>query len=397
VHALDAVGEAIRRHGVTTLWLTAGLFHVMVEQRAEDLAPLRQLVAGGGVLSPSHVQKALGTLRDGVVINGYGPTESTTFACCFRMTKSYQAGDNIPIGRPISNTTVYVLDDELCPVSVGEPGELYIGGDGLSNGYLNNPELTREKFIPDPFSAEPSARLYRTGDRVRRRPDGNLEFLGRFDDQVKILGHRIEPGEIEVALQQHPMVCQSVVVAHAAGRNEKQLVAYVTTSSPCGFSSDELKRFLAARLPHYMVPGQIVRMESLPLNRNGKVDRSALPAPERRKPDADGSARPATGLEEKITALWGRILGCRVGLDDNFFDLGGTSLRLIEMHAELTRDLTGELSITELFEYPTVRSLARRLAGMQSRVDPAFARVQDRARRQKEAFTRHRLLKGGVP
>ena len=172
----EVVGAAIRRYGVTTLWLTAGLFQLMVEQRPHDLGPLRQLLAGGDVLSPPHVRKALAALRDGVVINGYGPTENTTFSCCFPMTKDYPAGDRIPIGRPIANSTAYVLDEALRPVPVGVPGELYVGGDGLAHGYLQNPELTAEKFIPDPFARTPGARLYRTGDLCATAPTATSSF-----------------------------------------------------------------------------------------------------------------------------------------------------------------------------------------------------------------------------
>ena len=247
---LDELGAAIRRHGVTTLWLTAGLFNLMVEQRIDDLRPLRQLLAGGDVLSPPHVQKALDILEDGVVINGYGPTESTTFACCYRMKKGNRATGSIPIGRPISNTTVHMLDDELRPVPNGSPGELWIGGDGVARGYLNQPELTRQKFVPDPFSSEPGARLYRTGDLARLRPDGNIEFLGRLDNQVKISGHRIEPGEIEAALSQHPDVRQSAVVADAGQRGEKRLVAYVVgVNPPSEVPAALLKDYLAAGWP----------------------------------------------------------------------------------------------------------------------------------------------------
>jgi acyl carrier protein len=369
----------------------------MVEQRPQDLAPLRQLVAGGDVLSPPHVRQALAALRDGVVINGYGPTESTTFACCFRMAKGYVVGDNIPIGRPIANTTAYVLDEQLRQAPVGVPGELYLGGDGVAQGYLNDPELTREKFVPDPFGGEPGARLYRTGDRVRRRPDGNLEFLGRFDSQVKVLGHRIEPGEIEAAARQHPGVRQAAVVVHPAPRGEKQLVAYVVPAQPDTFSADELKRFLAGRLPPHMVPAQVVPLAGLPLNHNGKVDRAALPQPGPQAPAAAAPAQPATGPEEKVRALWARVLGCRVGLEDNFFDLGGSSLQLLEVHAELKKWCGGELAVTELFEHPTVRALARRLAGRKADLDPAFTKTQDRARRQQEAFARQRPLMRGAP
>ena len=274
---LDELGTAIRRHGVTTLWLTVDLFNLMVEQRVDDLRPLRQLLAGGDVLSPPHVQKALEILEDGVVINGYGPTESTTFACCYRMKNGYRTSSSIPIGRPISNTTVHVLDDERRPVSMGSPGELWLGGDGLARGYLNQPELTRQQFVADPFSSEPGARMYRTGDLARLRPDGNIEFLGRRDQQVKISGHRIEPGEIEAALSQHPEVRQSAVVAVAGPRGEKRLVAYVVGVNPAsGVEADQLKDYLARHLPAFMIPSVFVNLDSLPLSPNGKVDRSAL-------------------------------------------------------------------------------------------------------------------------
>jgi aspartate racemase len=378
------------------MWLTAGLFHLMVEQRAEDLAPLRQLVAGGDVLSPSHVHRALAVLRDGVVINGYGPTESTTFACCFRMNKGYQAGDSIPIGKPISNTTAYVLDKEGRPVPSGSTGELYIGGDGLARGYLNKPELTREKFVPDSFSSDPTARLYRTGDRVRACQDGVLEFLGRLDNQVKILGYRIEPGEIEALLRQHSAVTQAVVLAHVGPRREKRLVAYVVAPAAACASIDDLKDYLAARLPPYMVPAHIVRVNALPLTPNGKVDRSALPAPNPKAQELTGWIGPAAELETEIGVLWERVLHCRAGLDDNFFDLGGSSLQLMEIHAALKQELGCELGITDLFEYPTIRSLAGRVAGLTADRGPGMAQAQDRARQQKAAFARQKLLRGGV-
>jgi len=388
----DEIAAAIRRYGVTTLWLTAGLFHLVVDHCALALAPLRQLVAGGDVLSPAHVGRALEAMRDGVLINGYGPTESTTFACCYRMKKGYRPEGAIPIGRPIANTTVHVLDERLQPAPADVPGELYIGGAGLAHGYLNNAELTREKFVPDLFSADPAARLYRTGDRVRRRADGNIEFLGRFDDQAKILGHRIEPGEIEAALRQHSEVRQTVVIAQTQPSGEKRLVAYVVASSGA-FSADELKRHLADRLPPYMVPAQFVRIDRLPLTPNGKVDRSALPAPERCQPSEAAAGSPMTEMEETVRALWGRILHCAVGLEENFFDLGGSSLQLLELHAELNRMLGRRLPRTVLFEHVTVRALAGWLTGERD-LKPALAQVQERAKRQKEAFTQRKVFEG---
>jgi amino acid adenylation domain-containing protein len=387
----DELDTVIRRYGVTTLWLTAGLFHLVVEQRPAALGRLGQLVAGGDVLSPKHVRQALEAMRDGVLINGYGPTESTTFACCYRMTKSYHPGTTTPIGKPIAHTTAYVLDERLHPVPVGTPGELYIGGDGLARGYLNNPELTQEKFISDPFSSDAVGKLYRTGDRVRCLADGNLEFIGRLDSQIKIMGHRVEPGEIEATLCQHPVVHQAVVITRTLPAGEKQLLAYVVAARPHSLSTVELKRFLADRLPPYMVPAQIVPIDYLPLNANGKVDRSHLPAPERAEPVAAHVGSPLTEMEDTLLALWRGILDCSVGLDENFFDLGGTSLQLLQVHAELRR-FAPQLSMTELFEHTTVRSLAGRLAGRAS-IDATFRKVQDRAQRQKAALARQKRNK----
>lgn len=383
--APDVLADAIRRHGVTTLWLTAGLFHLMVEQRPEALAGVRQLVAGGDVLSPAHVRRALDARGAGVLVNGYGPTETTTFACCFRMTPGFDPAGGVPIGKPIAATTIRILDEQTRPVAPGEPGELYIGGDGVAAGYLNRPELTRERFVPDPL--DPAATLYRTGDRVRLRPDGNVEFLGRLDGQVKIAGHRIEPEEVEAALHQHPAVRQAVVTARALPSGEKQLVAYVVADSAT-FSPGELKRNLESRLPRHLVPAQVVRLDRLPLTLNGKVDRAALPPPEH-APTPTAAPAVAEGRDGELAAIWARVLGRPVGPEDNFFDLGGTSLQLLEVHALLTRSLGRDVPLVALFEYPTVRSLARHLFAT-AEVDSAVAATRDRARRQQEALLRRR-------
>ena len=335
--ALTDIGAAIRRHGVTTLWLTSGLFNLMVEQRAEDLRPLRQFLAGGDVLSPPHVREALDAMDDGVVINGYGPTETTTFACCHRMAKGDRLGPNIPIGRPIANTTVRLLDEGLRDVPPGEPGEIVIGGPGVARGYLNHPDLTRETFIPDPSSDRPGSRLYRTGDRARLLPDGNLEFLGRIDDQVKLLGRRVEPGEVEAALRRHPDVRQAAVVAVADDRGEKRLAAYVVGTAGGDLDVARLRRDLSGRLPAHLIPSSFVRLDALPLTTNGKVDRLALPAPDRPPDRGAVPSPPASDLERAISATWERVLNGRVGPDDNFFDLGGDSLGLIEVHSELQK------------------------------------------------------------
>jgi amino acid adenylation domain-containing protein len=389
---LDELGAAIRRHKVTTLWLTSGLFNLVVEQRLDDLRSLKQLLVGGDTVSSPHVQKALDILDDGVIINGYGPTESTTFACCFRMTKGYKAGATVPIGQPISNTSVCVLDDELRPVPAGSPGELCIGGDGLARGYLNNPELTRQKFISDPRQTKAGARLYRTGDLSRCLLDGNIEFMGRLDDQVKILGHRVEPGEVEAALSQHAVVRRAVVVGVTARSGGKRLVAYIVPSRGGAVSTAELRDFLARHLPPYMVPSVFVELAELPLSPNGKVDRSALPDPEQRPSATLESVSQETELEQVITRIMRQVLDREVGPTDNFFDSGGDSLQLIEAHSELQKVLNRELSIIDLFEFPTVNSLTRHLEKALG-PDEALEQSQERARKQKEALASQKRSK----
>jgi amino acid adenylation domain-containing protein len=391
--ALDELGAAIRRHGVTTLFLTTALFNRAVDQEVEELGDVRQLLMGGELVSPRHVRKALALLRGGTLLHVYGPTESTTFATCFPMPTGYATELSVPIGRPIAHTTVHILDEQLHPAPAGTPGELYIGGDGLARGYLNNPELTRQKFIVDPFSRDAEARLYRTGDRACYRPDGNIEFLGRFDDQVKILGHRIEPGEIEAALRQHPLVREAAVIARRQPSGDKQLVAYVVPVHSESFSADELKSDLAQRLPRYMVPVHVVCLESLPLNVAGKVDRAALPAPEDRGP-ASAASGSATEMEGQVAAIWGRILSRPVGLDETFFDLGGTSLGVLQMQVELSKTLGRQVGIPDLFKHVTVRSLAAWLAGG-ANLGAVLARARDRANRQQQGFARQHQVKRG--
>lgn len=391
--SLDELGAAIRRHGVTTLWLTAGLFHLMVDHRPQDLRGIRQLLAGGDVLSPRHVERALAALDGGTVINGYGPTESTTFACCFRMTADYQVSGSIPIGQPISSTQVHILDSMLRAVPTGVSGELFIGGDGLALGYLNQPELTRERFIADPFSTEPGARLYRTGDRARQRADGNIEFLGRLDRQVKIAGYRIEPGEIEAILAEHPLIRQAVVDATEDPSGQKRLAAYFVPVNSGGLDVEELKRFVVDRLPAFMIPSSFTALEQLPLSPNGKVDRALLAEARRVDRPEGSSVPPGTPLEQTIARVWSTVLHRLVGLNDNFFDLGGSSLQLIEVHSELQRVLASELPITDLFEFSTVRALAGRINGVEAR-GPALAAARERGRRQKDLLVRQRQTRG---
>jgi aspartate racemase len=397
--SLADIGRAIAAHGVTTMWLTAGLFHLMVEQRLADLAPLRQLLAGGDVLSARHVRMTLDALPSCRLINGYGPTENTTFTCCHSMRAGDEVSASVPIGRPIANTQIYILDGSMREVGPSETGELYAGGDGVARGYLNAPETTAEKFLRDPFSSEPGARLYRTGDLVRQRADGCVEFLGRVDNQVKILGHRIEPGEIEAALGAVPGIAQCCVIPHVDTSGTKRLVAYYVMAGSGDTSASELRRALAERLPAYMVPALFVPMAALPLSANGKVDRAALPSPtiaaavkEEREAAAKGDA-----LEEIVIALWRRVLQLEaIGLDENFFDLGGDSLLLLAVHSQLQKQLRCEIGVTELFEYTTARTLAKHLGGLKLPDETAVSEAEQRAERQRAAFARQRERRAGA-
>lgn len=357
--SLEELGRVIERHRVTTLWLTAGLFNVMVDDRLNDLKNLRQLLAGGDVLSVPHVKKALAGLPGCRLINGYGPTENTTFTCCHTITAADGDGAGIPIGRPIANTQVFILDAQMQPVPIGVPGELFVGGDGLARDYLNRPELTQEKFVPHPFSEVTGARLYRTGDLCRYRADGVIEFLGRMDQQVKIRGFRIELEEIETALKQHPGVREAVVVARDFGAGDKRLVAYFVANTGGGANADSLREHLRTRLPEYMAPATFVPMEALPLNPNGKVDRKALPAPAVVNAEP-GALRvmPRTPIEEVIAATWAEVLGVdRVGVLENFFSLGGHSLQTIQIIDRLSRAGLG-LTLDQMLQHQTVAELA---------------------------------------
>jgi amino acid adenylation domain-containing protein len=384
---VQSIGQALADHGVTVLWLTAGLFHLVVEERIEILRGVRQLLAGGDVLSVPHVRRVLAELPQTTLINGYGPTENTTFTCCHRIDAAPPEGASIPVGRPIANTYVRVLDAGMQPVPVGVPGELYAGGAGLALGYLNQPELTAEKFVADPHL--PGARLYRTGDRVRwrevrecesakvRKSDGDdvsreddstlalshsrtfaLEFLGRVDTQVKIRGFRVEPGEIEGALRSHDAVRDALVLTREDAPGDRRLVAYYLADEPVAV--DALQSHLAGRLPGYMVPAAYVWMDAWPLTPNGKVDRRALPAPEAGAYAAPEYEAPVGEAEQAVAAIWAELLGTgRVGRGDNFFELGGHSLVAVRMVSRMRQALGVEISLRDLFERPLLADFAR--------------------------------------
>jgi aspartate racemase len=358
--SLDELGNFIREQSITTLWLTSALFHQMVDEQLDSLRGVRQMLTGGDVLSSRHARDFLERQSDCRLINGYGPTENTTFTCCYQMTAPDHVGNSVLIGRPVSNTMVYILDQNLQPVPVGVIGELHAGGAGLAREYLNRPELTAEKFIPNPFSEEPGERLYRTGDLARYHPDGNIEFLGRIDHQVKIRGFRIEPGEIEVVLAQHPSVVETVVIARENSLGDKQLVAYVVLNEKSAVTNNELRNFLRQKLPDYMMPSAFVSLDSLPLTPNGKVNRRALPAPDSERPGAEDSyVAPRNSVEEILAGIWREVLGLKkVGIHNNFFELGGHSLLATQVISRLRKVFEIEIPLRTLFESPTVGELA---------------------------------------
>jgi amino acid adenylation domain-containing protein len=357
------LGKLIEHHGVTSVWMTAALFDQCVDEHLDGLRPLRQLLAGGDVLSPSHSERLLAALPALDLINGYGPTENTTFTTTHALRGPQRIAGSIPIGRPIGGTFVRVLDPEMRLAAPGSPGELCAGGAGLTRGYLGRPDLTAERFIPDPFAAEPGTRLYRTGDLVRWRLDGSLEFLGRLDRQVKVRGFRIEPGEIEAVLAASPGVAEAVVVALTDG--EFRLAAFVVPAPGAEPTPAALRELLRARLPGYMVPSTITVLDKLPLTSNDKVDRHAL---ERLRPaEAEPShILPRDPVEEMVASVWADVLGIaveRIGLRDDFFALGGHSLLATRIVSRLRQASGVEVRLREVLERPTVEALAERVRG----------------------------------
>ncbi|MDM7952422.1 MAG: amino acid adenylation domain-containing protein [Cyanobium sp. CZS 25K] len=411
--SVQELAALLRQQRISTLWLTAGLFQTMIEEQPEALAGVRQILAGGDVLAPCAVQRLLDRLPAGhQLINGYGPTENTTFTCCHRLA----AGDaldpgGLPIGRPIAATLVRVLDRDghLCPIGV--PGELHIGGAGLARGYLNNPELTAETFIADPFAPGSTAGLYRSGDLVSWNADGSLAFHGRIDQQIKLRGFRIEPGEIEAHLLAHPAVGQAVVVLRRDDPSNPRLIAYwvqqtpgpsgaadgvgamvraaaaassnqtasaapaaptqtpTPTSTPTPASpatADQLRSFLAERLPDSMVPAAFVELEALPLTTNGKLDRNALPAPSF-SGDQEQRVDPRTERERELHAIWADVLGHDdFGITDNFFHIGGHSLVAARLIQRINDSGIAEIGVAALFQHPTIAALAQLIGGERS-------------------------------
>jgi amino acid adenylation domain-containing protein len=351
----EDIGELLIGYSINTVWLTAGLFDVVVDTALDSLAGIQQLLAGGDVLPPDRVTAVMKAHPNCRVINGYGPTENTTFSCCYPVPPDEVFSMGVPIGPPIRGTRAYVLDAALQPVPIGVPGELYVAGAGLACGYLNRPALTAERFVADPHAVEPGARMYRTGDLTNWRDDGVLQFLGRADQQVKIRGFRIEPGEIEAALRATPAIDQAVVVVDEPPSG-KRLVAYVVPAPETQPDLEHLRQSLAERLPDYMIPAAFVALPSLPLTPNGKIDRRGLPKPEL---EAQNHRAPLTPNQEKLCEIMAQILSVHhIGMDDGFFALGGHSLMATRLVSRVRAEFGVEISLRDVFTTPTVDGLS---------------------------------------
>ncbi|WP_159074400.1 non-ribosomal peptide synthetase, partial [Streptomyces dioscori] len=357
------------RHQVTAMWLTAGLFQVFADEAPHCFAALREIWTGGAVVPAAAVRRVLAACPGLVVVDGYGPTETTTFATCHRLTAPVP--DRIPIGTPLSGVRVHVLDEWLRPVPAGTPGELHLSGAGLARGYLRRPAQTASRFVASPFGGA-GERMYRTGDLVRLRTDGTLEFLGRGDDQVKIRGYRSEPGEVESVLTEHPAVATAVVSAQGEQPDAVHLVAHVV-AAPGRETADlpgTLRQFLRERLPDHLVPVAVLPIDRIPLTANGKIDHRALPAPDfTRSVTGTGAARDPR--EELLCGLFAEVLGLpHVGVEDDFFDLGGHSLLAMRLVARVRAELDVELSVRSVFDAPSVAGLARSIQRADGTVRP---------------------------
>ncbi|WP_445299617.1 non-ribosomal peptide synthetase [Microcoleus sp. B4-C1] len=362
----------LRQQGITVLFLTTALFQQIARVLPQAFDSLRCLLFGGEAVDMRWVKKLLKQNSTTKLIHVYGPTENTTFSAYYCVQDVPETAASIPIGRPIANTQIYLLDADLQPVAIGVIGQLYVGGDGLAKGYLNQPDLTAAAFIPNPFSNKSGCSLYKTGDLGRYLADGNIEFLGRIDDQVKIRGYRIELGEIEAALCQHPQVGEAVVIVREDIPDDKHLVAYVIPdgikekSEIPNLNSSDLRQFLKEKLPGYMVPATYAVLENMPLTPNGKVDRRALPEIDTDSEDiTENYVAPRTDLESAIGKIWAKVLGKQqVSIYDNFFELGGHSLLATQLISRIRDALQVELSVSNLFEAPTVASLAKYIETM---------------------------------
>jgi acyl carrier protein len=390
-----SIAAQLVRHRVTHLQCTPSMARMLVmnDEARAALAGLSHVMIGGEAF-PGALAKELRDATKARITNMYGPTETTIWSST---QEAEPCEGTVAIGRPIANTSLYVLDESRQPVPVGVAGELYIGGDGVTRGYWERPELTESRFVPDPFAKREGARMYRTGDEVRWSEDGRIEFLGRIDHQVKIRGYRIELGEIESRLMAHPSVREAVVIAREDSPGDKRLVGYVIPSG-AAFDVATLKAHLREGLPDFMVPSHFVRMDRFPLTPNKKIDRKALPRPDVKVERApEEQVAPAGEVEEKVATVWKRILGLtQVSSHDNFFELGGHSLLAVQAHREIKEATGKELTVTDIFRFPTIASLAAHLEGDGAGSNASLKDSAERAAARRQAATapsKRRVLK----
>lgn len=392
----DLVGLAglIEAHEVTTLLCLPSLYSLLLQSSlVEQLRSLEVVIVAGEACGPGLIEQHQELLPGTRLFNEYGPTEATVWSSVFEI-KGEMAGQNVSIGRPIPNSQIYVLDERLEVAPVGIPGELYIGGDGLSRGYQQQPDLTALKFVPHPFSQQAGARLYETGDKGRFLADGNIEFLGRVDNQLKLRGYRIELGEIESAIAAHPAIAVVAVISREDEPGNIRLVAYYVVANESVLRHSDLRVYLRDRLPEYMVPSAFMRVDALPLTPNGKLDRRALPKPAMQREELNTNFVPPTDqLEVLISEIWSELLQVKeVGIHDNFFELGGHSFLIIRVHDRLQKKLARTFPLLSVFEHPTIQTLAQFL---RNGAAPTAAQdeelPEDWASKRKKALQRQRL------
>ena len=387
-----SIPALIEKHKVTHLQCTPSMGSMLViDDKTREALKFLQAFLLGGEAFPVALARQLVQIVSGNIINMYGPTETTIWSTSYAV-KDVQR--TVPVGRPIANTEIYILDNNLNPVPIGVAGELFIGGDGVVPGYLNRPNLTAERFIKHPFSNKAGARLYRTGDLARYQPDGNIEFLNRLDHQVKVRGHRIELGEIETILDKYPAVHESVVVAREDTPGDQRLVAYIIPHKKKEeLSNRDLRDYMKNKLPEFMVPAQYVVLDKFPLTPNRKIDRKNLPVPDHSLGESGIPYEPPKNkFEEIIADVWQELLKIpKIGINDNFFDLGGHSLLVVKAHKSLHEKINKELSVTDFFRFPTIRTLAAYLSrdsGYHSQKN--LNKSINRAKTRKEAIGRLR-------
>jgi acyl-coenzyme A synthetase/AMP-(fatty) acid ligase len=361
-----SIAALLEQHGVTHMQCTPSMASMLLlDQRTRDALGRLSVLLVGGETFPVTLAQQLGEAVKGTILNMYGPTETTVWS----MVHDVRPGtfnSSVPVGRAIEKTEIYIVDGDLRPAAAGDAGELLIGGPGVARGYLRRDEVTAERFIANPFGANGATRLYRTGDLARYLPDGNIELLGRMDQQVKIRGHRVELGEIEFALNEHPAVAESVVMAREIASGEKVLVAYVIPREGQKPAREELRQYVQKKLPEYMTPSHFMPMTAFPQTPNRKIDRNAFPVPDSESAaDQDGAESPATDTEEKLAAIWKELLGIeRVGRHENFFNAGGHSMLAMQLVARVRKRLNASFALRNVFERQTLAGMAEMIEAL---------------------------------